>query len=204
MLCPRRVGIPHVAMPLYYRNKFYDVLIVCSGGIVMRPVPHGDWWRKRGAIFSAKEDFYSACFFYLLRAAYVSTPLHPRTLDHLGFIAPAYSNAQEACLSKSSPLFGENSPSGRVKSPVSLFPVISDRPVRGVFAMSLTENPEIGPVCVSGCFAREKTGLFRACLNRGSGGGMRFGLWKGVIRGPAVAVGGLAVFWVLRRRIGVI
>jgi len=33
---------------------------------------------------------------------------------------------------------------------------------------------------------------------------MRFGLWKGVIRGPAVARGVLAGFWVLRRRTGVI
>ena len=38
------------------------MLIVYSGGIVMRPVPHRDWWRKRGAIFSAKEDFYKAIF----------------------------------------------------------------------------------------------------------------------------------------------
>jgi len=31
---------------------------------------------------------------------------------------------------------------------------------------------------------------------------MRFGLWRGVIRGPAVAMVGLAGFDVLRRRIG--
>jgi len=67
--------------------------------------------------------------------------------------------------------------------------------------MSLTGNRAIGPVCVSGGFAREKTGLFRACLNRGSGGEMRFGLWRGVIRGPAVAMGVLAGFGILRRRI---
>ena len=67
--------------------------------------------------------------------------------------------------------------------------------------MSLTGNPVLGPVCLSGCFVSEKTGLFRACLNRGSGGEMRFGLWRGVIRGPAVAMKGLAGFGVLRRRI---
>ena len=99
---------------------------------------------------------------------------------------------------------GKNGPSGPVMSPVSLFPVFSDRPVSGVFAGSLTENPAIGPVCLSGDFAREKTGLFRACFNQGSGGEMRFGLWRGVIRDPAVAKGGLAGFGVLRRRMGAI
>jgi hypothetical protein len=86
-------------------------------------------------------------------------------------------------------------------SPVSLFPVFSDRPVSGVFAGSLTGNPVIGPVCLSGGFVSEKTGRFRACFNRGLGGEMRFGLWRGVIRGPAAAMGDLGGFGVLRRRI---
>jgi len=83
---------------------------------------------------------------------------------------------------------GKNDPSGPVMSPVSLFPDLSDRPVSGVFEGSLTENPVMGPVCSSGGFVKRKTGLFRACLNRESGGEMRFGLWEGVIRGPAFAM----------------
>ena len=99
---------------------------------------------------------------------------------------------------------GKNGPSGPVMSPVLLFPVFSDRPVSGVFAGSATGNPASGPVCLSGGFVSEKTGLFRACLNRGSGGEMRFGLWRVVIRDPAVARRVLAGFGVLRRRTGAI
>jgi len=120
-----------------------------------------------------------------------STPLPTREDSILFFRVSVLSPAR----------IGKNDPSGPVQGPVSLFPVISNRPVRGVFARSLTGNPAIGPVCLSGGFASEKTGLFRACLNRGSGGEMRFGLWRGVIRGPAVAMGVLAGLGVLRRRI---
>jgi len=97
---------------------------------------------------------------------------------------------------------GKNDPSGLVQGPVSLFLDLHDRPVSGIFKVSLTENPVIGPVCLSGGFASEKTGLFRACLNRESGGEMRFGLWGAVIRGPAGARGVLAGFGGLRRRTG--
>jgi hypothetical protein len=103
---------------------------------------------------------------------------------------------------------GEYYPSGTVSGLISApdchFSLVSDRPVFRVFGGSLTGNRAIGPVCLSGDFASEKTGLFRACFNRGSGGGMRFGLWRGAIRGPAVAMVGLAGFGVLRRRIGAI
>jgi len=63
-------------------------------------------------------------------------------------------------------IFGENGLSGLILDPVSLFPDISDRPVLGVFEMSVTGNPAIGPVCHSGRFAREKTGLFGDSFNR--------------------------------------
>jgi hypothetical protein len=118
-------------------------------------------------------------------------PLLTREDNHLFFRVSVLSPAR----------IGKNGPSGPVMSPVSLFRNFSDRPVSGVFAGSLTGNPALGPVCLSGDFARRKTGLFRACLNRGLGGEMRFGLWRGVIRGPAATMGVLEGFGVLRRRI---
>ena len=81
---------------------------------------------------------------------------------------------------------------GSIPAPDCHFSPVSDRPVSGIFEGRLTGNPAIGPVCLSGDFARRKTGLFRACFNRGSGEEMRFGLWGVVIRDPAVAMGGLA------------
>ena len=54
MLCPRRVGVPRIAMTLYYRNRLTTMFVFFVSGniaIVPRP-PLGDWWHKRGA-----EDF---------------------------------------------------------------------------------------------------------------------------------------------------
>jgi len=59
---------------------------------------------------------------------------------------------------------GKNDPSEPVQGPVSLFPVISDRLVSGVFAGSLTEKPHTSPDSGTGNFAGRKTGLFRTCF----------------------------------------
>src|SRR5208337_4209732 len=65
----------------------------------------------------------------------------------------------------SSSRIGKNDLSGLILNPVSPFLDLIDRPVSGIFKEGVMENPAIGSFCLSGGFARGKTGLFRASLN---------------------------------------